>query len=327
MSRLTSYVRGAVLAAAWASVSAASGGCGDDGTGPIDPMGPWSRGPELPAARLEPGLAALDGELIVAGGFGPGLAIERSVLALDPVTATWSRGPDLPVAWTHLQLATVGATLYALGGLAGTQFVARGEAFALVDGAWQSRASMPVGEERGSAAVVIDPPHVMLLGGASTTDALASCWAYDTVADTWTALPPLPEPRSHPAATITADGTIVVAGGLRTLDSTQPMADVIALAPGASTWTARAPMPTARGGCAYATLDGVLLCAGGEAGALALDAVEAYDPIADAWTVRAALPEARAGTQAATLGDAVYLAGGAYALRYEPRATVVVYRE
>ena len=277
-------------------------------------------------------MTALGDRLVVLGGFSTslqeGLAISRRVHLLDTFTLEWKELPDAPVAWTHIDLLAAGASLFLLGGLEGQQYTARGEAFVLDPGAsiWRALAPLPAGMERGAAGLVVSGNHLLLLGGASSTAALASCLDYDLANDTWARLPDLPAPRSHPAAMRMADGTLIVAGGLGTLDASEPHGDVFALAPGAASWTTgRKPMRVARGGCAYGVLDGQLICAGGEAGVAALHVVESYDPIDDAWQDLPDLPDARAGTQGAVIARHFYVPGGARELVFDPLDTLFVY--
>lgn len=294
---------------------------------------PWSLGPELPTPRLESGVTALGQRLIVVGGFdqsdAQGLRITPEVLSLDLLTETWSHLPDAPVAWTHANVATASTTLYLLGGLDTTSFLARGESFALdldrPDPQWRAIAPMPAGMERGAAAVVVDPPHIYLLGGASTSDALATCLDYDFSTDTWSILPDLPGPRSHAAAMREQDGTLVVAGGLGSLDSTRPLGDAWALPVNATEWQPTAPMRRARGGCAFGTVFGHLVCAGGEAGTGAIEAVETYDPNTNTWTTQEDMPEPRAGARGAVIGGRLYVPGGASVLQFEPTTSLYVF--
>ncbi len=300
--------------------------CEGPNCGPV-----WREGEIMPGRRLEPGVGALGTRLVVAGGISTslseGLTITPEVIAFDTLVGTWDSLPDLPVAWTHAAVAGVGATLYVLGGLEGPDFVARGEAFALDLGAteWRPIAAMPAGLERGAAGVVVSPPHIYLLGGASTTSAVATCLDYDLGLDTWTQLPDLPSARSHPAAMRDDDGTLIVAGGLGDLGSSRPLADVDALPPTGESWIPRAPMPTPRGGCAYGVSYGQLVCAGGESGGSALSVVESYDADLDAWMERSTLPEPRAGTKGASIGQQLYVPGGARALVFEPLDTLYVF--
>jgi hypothetical protein len=122
----------------------------------------------------------------------------------------------------------------------------------------------------------------------------------------------------------TAEGTLIVAGGLKNLDATEPLAEVWALPLGASAWQPRTPMPTPRGGCAYGVLQTRLLCAGGEVGNVALAITRAYDPYSDGWAELPDMTTARAGTQGAVIGTSFYVPGGAPVLRFEPLATLDV---
>jgi len=280
----------------------------------------------LPRSSLESGVVALGTRLVVLGGFAEGLQIATDVHALDTLVdePAWVALPPAPIALTHPNLAAVAGSLYLLGGLDGTAFTPRGDTYVLsITGAqWEPKAPLPAGAERGSAAIIVTAPHVYLIGGATATGTLATVLDYDLANDTWSTLPELPVARSHAAAMRDVDGTLIVAGGLASLDASQPLADVWALPLGATQWEARAPMPTPRGGCAHGVIRGHLICAGGEAGAAALKIVEEYDPRLDAWTTRDELPVARAGTQGAVIGQRLYIPGGSGSLRFEPTSTV-----
>ncbi|MEO7733825.1 MAG: kelch repeat-containing protein [Kofleriaceae bacterium] len=310
------------------------GACDSSTHRPDAPSSAWSV-TTMPRKALEPGVAALGQQVVVLGGFDTGardgLDITARTDVFDVAEGTWSQLPDAPVRWTHINLAVVGTTLYLVGGLEGSQFVARGESFALdpIARSWGTRAAMPPGDERGAAGVVTAAGRIYLLGGASTTDALATCLEYDIVADTWSALPDLPAPRSHPAAMRMTDGTLIVAGGLETLDSSRPRGEVWALSPpGAANrvWQARTPVPSdLRGGCAYGVVLGELVCAGGESGIDARNVVQSYDPYLDQWTPREAMPADRAGTQGASVGARLFIPGGAQRLVFEPTDTLYIY--
>ena len=313
--------------------------CDSSPTPPDSGPSAWSVAATLPRPRLEPGVAALGQQVVIVGGFDTslrdGLEITAAIDAWDSAANTWSTLTDAPVRWTHANVAVVGATLYLVGGLEGTQFIARGNGYALnpVGHTWHPIASLPPGEERGAAGVVTAPGRIYLLGGASSTGALASCLEYDETTDRWTQLPPLPAPRSHLAAMRMVDGTLIAAGGLATLDSSDPRGEVWALSPPGATprvWVARTPMhaagsPDLHGGCAYGVALGQLVCAGGEAGSDARDVVDSYDPYLDVWMPREAMPSARAGTQGTAVGGRLYVPGGAQTLTFNPTDSLFVF--
>jgi N-acetylneuraminic acid mutarotase len=287
--------------------------CGGDG-GPAPDAGPWRSGPALPEPRLEAGVIALADELWVIGGFDEGLQVVADTWILEEGAAEWRRGPDAPAALTHPNLAVHGGRLFLLGGLAGQDFTPVGDGWVLESDTWTPVAAMPAGMERGAAAVFTDSTNVFLAGGASADAALASVLIYEPGTDTWSAGPDLPSPRSHAVGV----GQHVI-GGLASLESTEPLDDVLALV---FEWTERAPMPTARGGAACALIDELIYCAGGEAGSSALRATEVYDPSADVWTELDPMPRGRAGTGGAALGGALWVPGGAHRLAFEPADTV-----
>ncbi|MCB9559066.1 MAG: hypothetical protein H6708_01505 [Kofleriaceae bacterium] len=318
--------RALALLSVTGAVALTAAGCGDAATAPDAEPAPWTEGPPLPGGRLEPAVAAVGDALWVVGGLDDGLEVVTDTWILDPGAAAWRPGPATPVALTHANLAAVGDTLYLLGGLVTRDFVPDGRAWALDPGAtaWRPLAAMPAGAEVGAAAVIVDGDTVVLAGGSTVDASVATVLAYDTVGDAWSRRPDLPSPRSHAVGARAPDGAALVIGGTVGLDALAPLADVLALAPGASAWTARAAMPTARGGCAADVLAGELWCAGGEAGVAALHVVEVYDLGGDAWRAEAALPVARAGTHGAAIAGALWIPGGAYKLAWEPQATVAV---
>jgi hypothetical protein len=287
--------------------------CGGDDP-PPDAGGPWQPGPALPGPRLEAGVIGFEDAVWVIGGFDQGLEVVADTWILDAGAAAWRPGPAAPAALTHPNLAVFDGRLYLLGGLVGQDFVPTGESWVLDGDAWTPLTPMPAGAERGAAAVITDSVNVLLAGGAGVDAALDTVLVYEVAADTWTFAPPLPAPRSHAVGVAQH-----VIGGLATLDSADPLDDVLALV---FEWTERAPMPTARGGAACALIDELVYCAGGEAGSSALRATEVYDPRTDSWTELEPMPRGRAGTGGAALGGALWVPGGAHRLANEPADTV-----
>ncbi|HEY0255178.1 MAG TPA: hypothetical protein VGC41_26805, partial [Kofleriaceae bacterium] len=311
---------------------------------PDAPASPWSTAPEIPVPRLESGVTAIGQSVAVVGGFDTnqqaGLDVTTRVDLFDTFEQTWTQLPDAPVARHHVQIAAIGTTLYLLGGLDGApditnNYPARGDSFKLdianTAAGWQPLAPIPAGYERGSAAVVVTPPRIYLLGGAATTDAVASNIIYDVIQDQWITneLPDLPAKRSHPAAVRRVDGTFVVVGGLSGLGSDTAEQDVFRLyndqQTSTGTWVAGTPMPERRGGCAYGLIQGQLICAGGEAATSALKYTQGYDVLNDTWTDYDNMPLSTAGTLGATIGQRLYVPGGARELVFEPVSTMFVF--
>ena len=309
----------------------AAGGCASNPATPDAPSSAWQLGPAMPRPALHPGVALLGQQVVVAGGFDSAAGVTARVDGFDISDATWHALPDAPVQWTDINLAVAGATLYLAGGLDAAG-VAHGESYQLdpIDQQWKPIAAIDPAEARGGAGVTTAMGRIYLLGGAGAGGPLASSVEYDLPADTWTPiLPDLPVARVHPAVMRMVDGTLIVAGGFASLDASQPLADVWALAPPGAVdraWQPRAAMPAgARGDCAYGVVLGELVCAGGQSGAGRDGIVASYNPYLDAWTPREAMPVARAGTQGTAAGGRLFVPGGSGSTALEPTDTLYIY--
>lgn len=299
----------------------------------------WSLGPPMPRPALDPGVTALGARVVVVGGFttrpGEGAEISARIDAFDTFAGSWTALPDAPVRWTQPNVAAVNGTLYLAGGfeggIDGAARTARGEAFALdAGGGWRALSPLPAGEERGAAGVVGAPGRIYLLGGASSSAALASCLTFSVATGMWSALPPLPAPRAHLAAMRRSDGWLIAAGGFAGVDGAEPRGEVWGLPPLGNAWQPLAAMhapgdAAVRGGCAYGAVLGQLVCAGGRGGDGARDTVESFNPYVDAWTLHEAMPVPRAGTQGAAVGSQLFVPGGAASPALEPTDTLYIY--
>jgi hypothetical protein len=76
------------------------------------------------------------------------------------------------------------------------------------------------------------------------------------------------------------------------------------------TWSAKAPMPTARTWIGAAAYGGKIYVFGGLNNTTKLATVERYDPGTNTWDNRAAMPTARYATSAVTLNGKIYVIGG-----------------
>jgi N-acetylneuraminic acid mutarotase len=75
-------------------------------------------------------------------------------------------------------------------------------------------------------------------------------------------------------------------------------------------WTARAPMPTARAGLGVAVVNGKIYAIGGLNNNTYLNVNEEYDPTTNTWTTKAPMPTARSGFAIAVYGRKIYVMGG-----------------
>ena len=161
-------------------------------------------------------------------------------------------------------------------------------------------------QEVGGAAI---GDRVYVVGGVAAGESApnAVVEAYDTIADSWSVMAPLPSPRRAVAAAA-AGGILYVAGGFAAGDGA--VADVFAYDPATDAWTARAPLPPPRGGAAAVAFGGKVYVAGGRRDGTALHDFAVYDPAADAWTAPPIMPHAREGLGLAATDLLIYAMGG-----------------
>ncbi|HET9400410.1 MAG TPA: kelch repeat-containing protein [Candidatus Acidoferrales bacterium] len=106
------------------------------------------------------------------------------------------------------------------------------------------------------------------------------------------------------------DGKVYVAGGQIGVTM---LSVLFAYDPATDTWTAKSPMPTARGGAAAVAANGLLYVIGGctDAGCGGfVGTVEVYDPITDTWTPKASMPTPRRAFGVGVIGSVIYAVGG-----------------
>jgi N-acetylneuraminic acid mutarotase len=140
-------------------------------------------------------------------------------------------------------------------------------------------------------------------------------WSYNPDTDTWDAtLMPMSQGRAGLALAAVGDSIYAIGGRLGTGGpcSGAPLASVERYDVATDTWTAVAPLPSARSDLAAAAVGGKVYVFGGCNASGFLDTVNVYDPRTDTWSEPlAAMPTARAGLYSvATKGNTVYVIGG-----------------
>ncbi len=136
---------------------------------------------------------------------------------------------------------------------------------------------------------------------------------YDPLSDEWATKAPMPHGSGYLGAGV-VNGILYAVGGQAAPQSKGPTFDYLqAYDPATDSWTAKAPMPTARRGLAVAVVNGVLYAIGGQPdvmGSPMVPTVEAYDPATDSWSTKTPMPTARDALAAVTLNGTIYAIGG-----------------
>lgn len=180
---------------------------------------------------------------------------------------------------------------------------------------WNPRAPMPAprtgitGATAGEFVVVAGGYSPRSWGGVGIAD---DTFAYNTAANTWITLAPLPTPIAT-GAMAAARGRLYMIGG----DDGDGVSNDTNFEydPSTDSWASRAPMPTPRENFVAVTLRNRIFVAGGvdvsDPDLNGLNAFEMYDPATDTWTTRAPMLEGRAWPGIATDGRSIIVYGGA----------------
>jgi N-acetylneuraminic acid mutarotase len=239
-------------------------------------------------------------------------------LLLPALPAPSAADPPLSITWTSLApalvkrseagAAVVNGVAYLFGGyITGFVPTPRVDAYDLGTNTWTRLPDMPDGLTH--IGVATDGTYVYLAGGylpkvpSGQIFASNHVWRFDPVADTWTAMPPLPSARGA-GALVLLGRTLHYFGG-STLGRKDSGSHWTFNLDTDTKWHSAAALPNPRNHIGGAQLDGLVYAVGGQHGqdaaAVAQGEVDAWNPATKAWTVEAPLPTARAHVNASTL--------------------------
>ena len=251
-------------------------------------------------------------------------------------TLTWHSVAPIPVGMTEARGEGVNGKLYVFGGYPATTYLPSNRVYCYdpVSNTWTRKTDMPVGTTHTGTAV--DGQYVYFAGGyppdpthqfqVFTTTAV---WRYDTVNDSWTAMPSLPQPRGAGNMAIVNHVLHYFSGAdANRIDQHDHWAlNLNNLGAG---WVTRAPIPTARNHVGAGALNGLVYAIGGaanqDANETALSTVEVYDPNTNQWSTVASLPTPRALIMSGvdTFANRIIAAGGETAYNV-PTSQVTAY--
>ncbi len=274
-----------------------------------------SRASLIGGALQETSVVALNGEVLVIGGFGTDLQFSGRVEAYNPDTDSWRLLPPVPANVHHANAEVAAGKLYILGylgqgfGQVGTMF----EYDPMTD-AWTELGDMPAPRARGASAVVSMDGLIYVVGGFRNGVAVSMVDVFDPSDGSLMPLPALPRPSDHVVAG-GYEGRIYVAGGREGgIGAHTPQVDILEVATG--TWTLGTPMPTSRGGAMAAMIGPQLYVFGGEGNpgnppTNLYNEVEVYHVLANTWRSLTPMNPPIHGTGAAAVNGLIYIPGGA----------------
>lgn len=261
--------------------------------------------------------AAINGLMYVVGGKNSAGHL-ATLLIYNPATNTWSQGANLPGgAVENPAVVALNGKLYVFGGSRQPFSDAVTNAAVFTPGSgWVSLPAMPTA--RGGATAQVLNGKIYVVGGMSNSgQSLATVEIFDPAGNNWQTGPSLATRRDNAGSAVLGNNLYVFGGRVRNADGTTvdgTLTSVEMLAPAASQWAGKAPMPTGRRAMAVGTLNGRAQVMGGELNSGASSGVfkqnQEYDPVQNTWRSLTDLPTPRHGAAAATINGAIYLFGG-----------------
>jgi N-acetylneuraminic acid mutarotase len=274
-------MRVAITAAILAAISALA-------TDTAFAQGKWTSLKPIPQGEEEVYGTAAGGKLYVLGGLGifPGWEPKQMLWSFDPAGNEWTRLPNIPEGIHHPGFAAIGEKLYSIGG------------FTIARPATGLPAWVPS----------------------------KSVWIYDTNAKSWSKGPDLPTPRGALTATAHENKIYAIGGAknptystpeLRPTVPVENMATTEVLDIATGTWSAAAPMLTARNHHGASLIDGKIYVVGGRIGSTFIIGLsnnvstnEVYDIAKNTWAAVLGMPTPRSGVGTAVLNGRMHVLGG-----------------
>jgi uncharacterized repeat protein (TIGR01451 family) len=307
-----------------ATIVAADGGYSDtaeiETTADPGTVGLWEVMAAMPEGRVFEAVVGTDDYVYVIGGTSDagGTIPTDTNFRYDIANDLWDTMTAMPVTLESINAGLVGDQIYVPGG----DGDANTYVYDIPTDSWSVIPPSGTFEWGIQYATAVDGDILYRLGGLLDDGAggyvsTNRVWALDTVAGTWTELPPMQADRtSFSAAAI--GGNLYVAGGVAypgfTPEMTSEMYD-------GAVWSYVAPVPD--GGGAYTrwsynadatAQDKLWLMAGRrDADWLVLDHTGFYDPATDSWTTTPDLPilnQGRVYLQGAAAGGYLFAIGG-----------------
>jgi len=163
----------------------------------------WTSATALPAARMSYAGVAYNGKYYVIGGYGAA-TYYSTIYVYDPVANSWSTAlPNMTIPRRYASAGVMGGSIYVAGGTTtGAAFTLTTEVFNIGTGSWSTFAGIPAtipgtstaitGWIRAADAVIQDRYMIMAGGYSGDLTASSYVWIYDSVANSWAMLTPMP---------------------------------------------------------------------------------------------------------------------------------------
>src|SRR6266568_5878394 len=175
---------------------------------------PWSPAPSMATARADHTATLLgNGEVLLAGGQGPGGVALASCELYDPTTNTWSPAASMAQArFSHTATLLGNGKVLVVGGRADSTGLASAELYDPATNTWWSAGSMTTARD-DHTATLLGNGEVLVAGGFDNNTDVASAELYDPATNTWSSAGSMATARDSHTATLLGSGKVLVAGG------------------------------------------------------------------------------------------------------------------
>ena len=237
----------------------------------------------------------LNGKVLVAGGFGKGFKILKSVEIYDPISGEWviSAEMNFPRAEHSAALLKDGRVLVTGGRDENYAPTFSSEIFDAELGVWEVYEDMSR-QRHKHISIVQSDGAVIIIAGSGPSRSLSDVELMDPINDRLEILSPTLEEHSDHAAISLSDGRIFVSGGVRILDEVVTSVGAEIYDVENDTWT-KTSLQSRRTSAHTLTLlkDGKVIQVGGFSGGSSDNRVELYDPTNDKWLEGSVMNKAR----------------------------------
>jgi N-acetylneuraminic acid mutarotase len=284
---------------------------------PVQAVGDWRLGSNLPVSVQYAGTADLGGQIWVAGGLLGSQSATNQTEFYDPTLRAWNPGPPLPFSLNHVMMVSYNNTLWLIGGFTaqpGNVLATASARVLILDKAsdrWINGPSLHHARAAGAAAVVGN--DIVVVGGRTGTSGPSSNQLVTTTeifnGTSWHDAAPIPVPVNHLAAA--SDGTYLYAVGGHQITDTSTTAVLQRFDPATRQWTQLPPMPAPASGLGAMVVGDELITVGGDNGLIVFSTVRAYNLTTKKWSTLPPLPQPRTGLGVVYYNNILYAVDGA----------------